>query len=115
MFIKLGILAAAVVLGGMIFANEIDMFLPATSASMADSLKEDVTNLSNNATDSVEQRLDESINKILVESQTTASNQLSNTGEIIANELAVVNDSIKQVFDTFYDTITNNEIFGNDF
>lgn len=112
MFIKLGIMIGAIIIGGLIFANEINTFLPATSASVADSLKEDVTNLSINATDSVEQRLDESINKILDESEKTASNQLNNTGEVIVNELAVVNDSMQQVFDTFYDTITNKEIFG---
>lgn len=115
MFIKLGIMICAVIVGGLIFANEINTFLPTTSASVADSLKEDVTNLGNNATDSVEQRLDESIDKVLVKSKNTATNQLSGVGEIIANEMAVVNDSIEQVFDTFYDTIINNELLANNF
>jgi len=61
MFIKLGIIAGIVILGGMIFSNEIDNLFPTTSASVFDSLKDDAANFGSKASDSVEQRIDESI------------------------------------------------------
>jgi len=105
MFIKLGILAAGLVVGGLIFANEIDMFLPATSAALTDSLKVDVTNLGNNATVAVEKRMDESVREVLDETTSIASNQIRNMGEKISIELAEVRESTEQVMGTLYDTI----------
>ena len=59
MFIKLGIIAGVLILGGMIFSNEIDSLFPSTSASVVDSLKEDVSNFGAKASDSVEKRIDD--------------------------------------------------------
>ena len=106
MFIKLGILAAALVLGGMIFANEIDMFLPTTSAALTDSLKTDVTNFGNNATDAVEERIEESFSEIVSRTPSTISDQMTQMGEEISIELAVVRESTEQVMGTLYDTLT---------
>ena len=64
MFIKLGIIAGILILGGMIFSNEIDTLFPSTSANVVSSLKEDVSNFGEKATDSVEKRIDDSIDKI---------------------------------------------------
>ena len=58
MFIKLGIIAGIVILGGMVFSNEIDRFFPNTSANVIGSLQDDVMNLGSQATDSVEKRID---------------------------------------------------------
>lgn len=107
MFIKLGILAAALVVGGLIFANEIDMFLPTTSAALTDSLKTDAANFGNNATDAVEQRIDESISEIVSRTTSTISTQMTKMGEEISIELAVVQESTEQVMGTLYDTITS--------
>lgn len=107
MFIKLGILAAAVVLGGMIFANEIDMFLPTTSAALTDSLKTDVTNFGNNATDGIEERIDESFGEIVNSTTSTISDQMTQMGEEISIELTEVRESMEQVMGTLYDTITS--------
>ena len=107
MFIKLGILAAALVLGGLIFANEIDMFFPTTSAALTDSVKTDVTNISNNATDAVEERIDESFNEIVNGTTSTISDQMTKMGEEISIELGIVQESIEQVMGTLYDTITS--------
>jgi len=107
MFIKLGILAAALVLGGMIFANEIDMFLPTTSAALNDSLKTDVTNFGNNATNAVEERIDESFSEIVSRTTSTISDQMTKMGEEISIELAEVRESTEQVMGTLYDTITS--------
>ena len=65
MFIKLGIIAGILILGGMIFSNEIDTLFPSTSTNVVNSLKEDVSNFGIKATDSVEKRIDESIDKIV--------------------------------------------------
>ena len=107
MFIKLGILAAALVVGGLIFANEVDMFLPATSAALTDSIKEDVTNLGNNATVAVEKRMEESVGEVLEETTSIVSNQISNFGQKISIELAEVRESTEQVMRTLYDTLTS--------
>ena len=107
MFIKLGILAAAIVVGGLIFANEVDMFLPATSAALTDSLKVDANNFSNNATDAVEKRMEESVGEVLEETTSIASNQIRNMGEKISIELAQVRESTEQVMGTLYDTLSN--------
>ena len=42
MLIKLGIIAAIIILGGMVFSNEIDTLFPSTSATVVNSLKDDV-------------------------------------------------------------------------
>ena len=54
MFIKLGIIAGIVILGGMIFSNEIDNLFPTTSATVADSLKDDLSNFGTKTSDTVE-------------------------------------------------------------
>ena len=64
MFIKLGIIAGIVILGAMIFTNEIDTFFPNSSHTLIDSLKKDVINFSAQASDFVEQRIDESVDTI---------------------------------------------------
>ena len=107
MFIKLAILAAGLVVGGLIFANEVDMFLPATSAALTDSLKVDANNFSNNATDAVEKRMDESVGEVLDETTSIATNQIRNLGEKISIELAEVRESTEQVMRTLYDTLSN--------
>lgn len=107
MFIKLGIFAAALVVGGLIFANEVDMFLPTTSAALNDSIKTDVTNLGNNATIAVEQRMEESVGDVLNETTSIASNQIKNAAEKISIELAEARESTEQVMRTLYDTLSN--------
>ena len=65
MFIKLGIIAGIIILGGMVFSNEIDVLFPSTSASVVNSLKDDVSNFGTIASESVEKRIDESVDKIV--------------------------------------------------
>ncbi len=74
MFIKLGIIAGIVILGGIIFSTEIDNIFPSTSATVSDSLIDDVTNFGTKASDSVEQRIDESIDKIADKTSNTLTN-----------------------------------------
>jgi len=107
MFIKLGIFAAALVVGGMIFANEVDMFLPTTSATLTDSLKTDISNLGNNATVAVEKRMEESVGEVLDETTSIASNQITKIGQKISSELAEIRESTEQVMRTLYNTLSN--------
>ncbi len=58
MLIKLGIIVGIVILGGMIFSTEIGNIFPTTSATVFDSLIDDVANFGSKASDSVDQRID---------------------------------------------------------
>ena len=96
MFIKLGIIAGILILGGMIFSNEIDTLFPSTSANVVNSLKEDVSNFGTKATDSVEKRIDESIDKIVDKTGDAITNEISETGDKISDKISDVKESSKQ-------------------
>lgn len=96
MFIKLGIIVGIVILGGMIFSNEIDSIFPNTSATVVDSLKNDVSNFSTKASDSVEKRIDESIDKIVDKTSDAITDEISNVGNDISNEISDVKQSAQQ-------------------
>ena len=104
MLIKLGIIAGIVVLAGMIFSNEIDTLFPTTSATVIDSFKDDVTNFGEKASNSVEQRLDNSIDTIVDTTNNSITNNVSEAGEKITTEISkeVSNfdpvESIKTIF-----------------
>ena len=93
MFIKLGIIVGIVILGGMIFSNEIDSILPTTSATVVDSLKNDMNIFGTKALDSVEQRIDSSIDKIVDKTSESISNEISNVGDKVSNEISDVKES----------------------
>ena len=93
MFIKLGIIAGIVILGGMIFSNEIDNFFPTTSATVIDSLKDDVSGIGEKASNSVEQRIDESIDKIVDNTNNAITNEISEAGDKLSNEISEVKES----------------------
>ena len=70
MLIKLGIIAAVLILGGMVFSTEITTLFPSTSALLADSLladslKDDINALNEKVTNSAENRVDTSIDKTI--------------------------------------------------
>jgi len=60
MLIKIGIVAGLVILGGMIFYNELDALFPSTASTVPESLAEDVEKLGGEATGFVEERINES-------------------------------------------------------
>jgi gas vesicle protein len=93
MFIKLGIIVGIIILGGMIFSNEIDSFLPTTSATVVDSLKNDMNIFGTKALDSVEQRIDSSIDKIVDKTSESISNEISNVGDKVSDEISDVKES----------------------
>ncbi|WP_297441107.1 hypothetical protein [Nitrosopumilus sp.] len=93
MFIKLGIIAGIVILGGMIFSNEIDNLFPTTSATVFDSLKNDVNNFGTKASNSVEQRIDSSIDKIVDKTTETISDEINEVGDKVTDEISDVKES----------------------
>ncbi len=97
MLIKLGIIIGIVVLGGMIFSNEIDNLFPTTSATIFDSLKNDVGIFGSKASDSVEQRIDESIDKIVDKTNESISDEISDVGDKITNEISNVKESSQKI------------------
>ena len=97
MFIKLGIIAGILILGGMIFSTEIDTLFPSTSASVVDSLKTDVSDFGSKASDSVEKRINDSIDKIVDKTGNSISNEITQTGNKISNEISEVKESSQKV------------------
>ena len=87
MFIKLGIMVGIVILGGMIFSNEIANLLPTTSATVFDSLKDDVVNFGSNAADSAGQRIGQFIDTLTDKISGTVTNEISEAGDKITNEI----------------------------
>ena len=104
MFIKLGIIVGIVILGGMVFSNEIDTLFPSTSATVFDSLKEDVSNFGSKASDSVEQRIDSSIDKIVDKTTESISEEISEAGDKVTNEISKAKESSQQ---TIQEEISN--------
>ncbi|MEX0861900.1 hypothetical protein [Nitrosopumilus sp.] len=93
MFIKLGIIIGIVILGGLIFSSEIDSLFPTTSASVFDSLKNDVTNFGVKASDSVDQRIGSSIDNIVDETNNSITNEISSVGNKVTSEISEVKES----------------------
>ena len=96
MFIKLGIIAGIIILGGMVFSNEIDVLFPSTSASVVNSLKDDVSNFGAIASESVEKRIDESVDKIVDKTSNVITDEISEIGNDISNEISDVRKSSQQ-------------------
>ncbi len=93
MLIKLGIIAGIVILGGMIFSTEIGNIFPTTSATVFDSFMDDVTNFGTTASDSVDQRIDESLDKIVDKTSNSITNEISEAGNKITNDISKAKES----------------------
>lgn len=81
MLIKLGIIGAVLVLGGMMFSTEITTLFPNTSALLADSLKDDINGLNEKVTNSAENRLDTSIDKTIQSVSDSVYEGITETGD----------------------------------
>ena len=99
MLIKLGIIAGVIILGGMIFSTEIDNLFPTTSATVIDSLKNDVTSLGSKASDSVEHRIDKSIDNIVDKTGNSITNEITDVGDKISGEISTVKDTSQKIID----------------
>jgi len=97
MFIKFGIITGIIILGGMVFSTEIYNLFPATSVTTVDSLKNDVTNLGSKASDSIEKRIDESIDTIVDKTSNTINNEIIEAGDKITTKISVAKESSQEI------------------
>ena len=104
MFIKLGIIVGVVILGGMIFSNEIENLFPTTSATVTNSLKDDLSNFGTKTSDSVEKRIDESIDKIADKTSNAITNEISEAVDKISSKVSEAKESSQKIID---DNISN--------
>jgi len=93
MIIKLGIITAVLILGGMMFSTEITALFPNTSASLTDSLKNDFNYLNAKITDSAENRLDTSIDKTIQSVSDSVYEGITETGDKLVEN---VNEKISE-------------------
>ena len=93
MLIKLGIIGAVLVLGGMMFSTEIITLFPNTSALLSDSLKDDINGLNEKVTNSAENRLDSSIDKTIQSISDSVYDGITETGDKLVEN---VNEKISQ-------------------
>ena len=93
MLIKLGIIAAVLILGGMIFSTEITTLFPSTSALLADSLKDDINTLNEKVTNSADNRLDTSIDKTIQSVSDSVYQGITETGDKLVEN---VNEKISE-------------------
>ena len=93
MLIKLGIIGAVLVLGGMMFSTEIITLFPNTSALLSDSLKDDINGLNEKVINSAENRLDSSIDKTIQSISDSVYEGITETGDKLVEN---VNEKISQ-------------------
>ena len=93
MLIKLGIIGAVLVLGGMMFSTEITTLFPNTSALLSDSLKDDINSLIQKVTNSAENRLDDSIDKTIQSISDGVYEGITETGDKLVEN---VNEKISE-------------------
>ena len=120
MLIKLGIIAAVLILGGMIFSTEITTLFPSTSALLADSLKDDINALNEKVTNSAENRLDTSIDKSIQSVSDSVYQGITETGDkLVENVNEKISEGITETGDNIKTQIvesseSSKEIFVNE-
>lgn len=111
MLIKLGIIAGIIILGAMVFSNEINTFFPATSATVIDSIRDDVSDIGSKASESVEKRMDESVDKMVAKTTDSITNQISqvkdSSKKIISK--AVSNFNPIETIQNLFEVVTNSK------
>ena len=104
MLIKLGIIVAVFVLGGMIFSTEITALFPNTSVLLSDSLKNDINSLNTKITNSAENLLDTSIDKTIHSVSDSVYEGITETGDKLVEN---VNEKISEGITEAGDNIKN--------
>ena len=120
MLIKLGIIAAVLILGGMMFSTEITTLFPSTSALLTDSLKDDINALNEKVTNSAENRLDTSIDKSIQSVSDSVYQGITETGDkLVENVNEKISEGITETGDNIKTQIvesseSSKEIFVNE-
>ena len=104
MLIKLGIIVAVFVLGGMMFSTEITALFPNTSVLLSDSLKNDINALNTKITNSAETGLDTSIDKTIQSISDSVYEGITETGDKLVEN---VNEKISEGITEAGDNIKN--------
>ena len=106
MLIKLGIIAAVLILGGMMFSTEITTLFPSTSALLADSLKDDINALNEKVTNSAENRLDTSIDKTIHSVSDSVYQGITETGDkLVENVNEKISEGITETGDKLVENV----------
>jgi thermostable 8-oxoguanine DNA glycosylase len=106
MWIKLGIIAAVLILGGMMFSTEITELFPSTSALLADSLKNDINALNEKVTNSAENRLDTSIDKTIQSVSDSVYQGITETGDkLVENVNEKISEGITETGDKLVENV----------
>ncbi len=100
MLIKLGIIAGIVILGGLIFYNEIGNIFPSTTTVVNDALTDDINSLGDRTANSLQERLDDSLDM----AGSAITEGINNTGQQVSGTLHEVGESSK---DTAADVLSN--------
>ena len=101
MFVKLGIITVILVAGGLLFSSEITYLFPNISASVTESLKDDITNLSTKTSDILENTIDEA----MIQANEKINNGITDAKEssaiFFSNELTKINpfESLASILD----------------
>ena len=112
MLIKLGIIAAVLILGGMMFSTEITTLFPSTSALLADSLKDDINALNEKVTNSADNRLDTSIDKTIQSVSDSVYQGITETGDkLVENVNEKISGGITETGDKLVENV-NEKISG---
>ena len=120
MLIKLGIIAAVLILGGMVFSTEITTLFPSTSALLADSLKDDINALNEKVTNSAENRVDTSIDKTIQSVSDSVYEGITENGDkLVENVNKKISEGITETGDNVKTQIvesseSSKEIFVNE-
>ena len=99
MFLKLGIIVFIMVIGGIAFSSEISTLFPNTSTTAANSLKDDVQNLSSKTVDSAEKKIEESLNKIIDTTNEKITDEVDKAENHIATEISKTKESTQTAID----------------
>ncbi len=117
MLLKLGIIAAILVVGGIIFSSEIQSIFPNTSTTVVNSLETDVSTLTTKSIESAGQKIESSIEKVETKlsdigHQTiqTAENTINSSVEQVETKLSEIKQNST---DYVEETIDNNFSFLN--
>jgi hypothetical protein len=106
MLIKLGIIVAVFVLGGMIFSTEITALFPNTSALLSDSLKNDINALNTKITNSAETGLDTSIDKTIQSISDSVYEGITETGDkLVENVNQKISEGITETGDKLVENV----------
>lgn len=91
MFLKIGILATILVLGGIMFSSEIQSIFPNTSTTVVDSLETDVNILTEKSVDSAEKKIESSVDKVETKLYEIKQNSTEYVGEKISETFLFLN------------------------